>query len=224
MVMQQTRAARRTLCDFCRAPLSVEEMCARDGCQKSVRSRLASRSSAPWPSGKRRRLYCSKWCSEVVRGTRIAEPIKTKVCALSTCSVEFQPKRDSQRCCCEKHGKLHWEEKEAAAGRDPKRDKGWTDARRDAYHRRRAAKKSTTVSGEVVARDAVAKRDGYRCGICSRKVDMARQWPHPLSPSLDHIVPLSAGGGHEMANVQLAHLRCNVSKGARGVDQMLLFG
>jgi HNH endonuclease len=38
--------------------------------------------------------------------------------------------------------------------------------------------------------------------------------PDPLSKSLDHLIPLSRGGTHEPANVSLAHLRCNVSRGA----------
>lgn len=100
----------------------------------------------------------------------------------------------------------------------------WTDKRRDRYHRRRAQKKATT-SGAPVIRDEIAARDGFRCGICSDRVDMARVWPHPLSPSLDHVVPLSEGGTHEPANVQLAHLRCNTAKGNRGGgEQLMLLG
>ena len=34
-------------------------------------------------------------------------------------------------------------------------------------------------------------------------------------PSIDHIVPLSWGGLHSWANVQLAHHGCNTAKGAK---------
>jgi 5-methylcytosine-specific restriction endonuclease McrA len=42
-----------------------------------------------------------------------------------------------------------------------------------------------------------------------------------MGPSLDHIVPVSLGGTHTWANVQLAHLRCNVSKGNRPANEQL---
>jgi len=34
-----------------------------------------------------------------------------------------------------------------------------------------------------------------------------------LYPSLDHIVPVFAGGGDSLDNVQLAHYRCNTLRG-----------
>ena len=36
--------------------------------------------------------------------------------------------------------------------------------------------------------------------------------PEPLAATLDHIVPLSCGGEHSEANVQLAHFLCNSTK------------
>jgi hypothetical protein len=38
-------------------------------------------------------------------------------------------------------------------------------------------------------------------------------FPNPACASLDHLIPLSRGGGHKTTNVQLAHLRCNTSRG-----------
>jgi 5-methylcytosine-specific restriction endonuclease McrA len=35
---------------------------------------------------------------------------------------------------------------------------------------------------------------------------------HSMSASIDHIVPLSAGGLHCRSNVQLAHFGCNAKK------------
>lgn len=49
-------------------------------------------------------------------------------------------------------------------------------------------------------------RDKWICGICHRRVQ-------PAVVSLDHIVPLARGGLHEYANVQCAHLSCNLKKG-----------
>ena len=68
----------------------------------------------------------------------------------------------------------------------------------------------------------IYKRDDWKCGICGFRVDKKLKYPHPLSPSLDHIVPLSKGGAHTKDNVQLAHLRCNLSKGSKtGFSKLL---
>ena len=87
---------------------------------------------------------------------------------------------------------------------------------------RRARKRGAYV--ELVSLLALAKRDRYRCGICGERVAMTKRAPHPRSPSLDHIVPLAAGGEHSRANCQLAHLLCNSTKGARGTQQLALIG
>ena len=62
-------------------------------------------------------------------------------------------------------------------------------------------------------------RDKWICGICGKKVNKKLKYPHPMSPSLDHIIPLSKGGTHTRDNVQLSHLRCNLSKGDRTLDK-----
>ena len=51
------------------------------------------------------------------------------------------------------------------------------------------------------------------CGICGKPVDFKLKYPHPLSPTIDHIVPL-AKGGHpsDIENLQLAHRCCNRQK------------
>ena len=57
------------------------------------------------------------------------------------------------------------------------------------------------------------------CGkLCGRKINKELKYPHPMSVSLDHIMPLAKGGTHEWDNLQASHLRCNMSKGARVAD------
>lgn len=48
------------------------------------------------------------------------------------------------------------------------------------------------------------------CGICGTPVDFSFKFPHPLSPCIDHIIPV-AKGGHpsDIGNLQLAHMTCN---------------
>lgn len=51
------------------------------------------------------------------------------------------------------------------------------------------------------------------CGICGNPVDFSFKFPHPLSPCIDHIIPI-AKGGHpsDIDNLQLAHFCCNRQK------------
>lgn len=70
----------------------------------------------------------------------------------------------------------------------------------------------------------VFKRDGWICQLCGRKINKRLKYPNPLSPSIDHIVPLSKGGDDSPANVQATHLRCNVGKHATNKGQLRLFG
>lgn len=51
------------------------------------------------------------------------------------------------------------------------------------------------------------------CGICGKPVDKSLRYPHPLSPCIDHIIPV-AKGGHpsDLENLQLAHWTCNRQK------------
>lgn len=99
------------------------------------------------------------------------------------------------------------------------------EAKRQSHRKRRAAKLAVLSERYVTAE--IAERDGWRCQICKSVVPRDAKYPHPRSASVDHIVPLSQGGADVRANVQLAHLRCNVTKGARtspAGDQLRLIG
>ena len=57
------------------------------------------------------------------------------------------------------------------------------------------------------------------CGICGRPVDFSLKYPHPLSPCIDHIIPV-AKGGHpsDISNLQLAHWTCNRQKSDKLIE------
>ncbi|MDO7872961.1 MAG: HNH endonuclease signature motif containing protein [Enterococcus casseliflavus] len=51
------------------------------------------------------------------------------------------------------------------------------------------------------------------CGICGKPIDKTLKAPHPLSPVVDHIVPINKGGHpSSIENLQLAHWTCNRQK------------
>lgn len=61
------------------------------------------------------------------------------------------------------------------------------------------------------------------CGICGKPVDFSYRYPHPLSPTVDHIIPVSKGGHpSDLANLQLAHRCCNREKSDKLIDRKYL--
>jgi len=88
-------------------------------------------------------------------------------------------------------------------------------------------------------RNRIYFRDGFKCKLCGKKMRMDKAetvWlgnPHPLAPTVDHIIPKSIAKElgwtkQEMnaeRNLQAAHFSCNVNKGNRASnDQLRLFG
>lgn len=64
------------------------------------------------------------------------------------------------------------------------------------------------VPHEDFTRAEVWDRDEGICGICGEKAD-------PADWHLDHVVPISRGGGHLLNNAQVAHPMCNLRKNNR---------
>lgn len=213
--------------------LTTPETCA--VCGNPVANRAGN--SGPVPK------YCSKTCSSragyisrKAAGTLYSKPRKkreAKPCkhcgeSFETLSARFCSRRcadaarNASAAPCEREGceepirakglcSKHWRRLARAEGREKSE---WTDDRRAAWKMRETLKRATVEAVPIVPRE-VFERDGWMCGICSEPVDAGRRYPDPQSASLDHVVPLSRGGGHILSNVQCAHLFCNLSKGNR---------
>lgn len=95
------------------------------------------------------------------------------------------------------------------------------------YWKSRAAERRAvlrSVSVERVERRDVYERDHGRCQIALR-CNGRRTLSYEGGWHLDHIIPLSRGGTHEMANVQVSCPACNLAKGDRAAgDQLRLLG
>lgn len=74
--------------------------------------------------------------------------------------------------------------------------------------------KETGVPQYRVKRAAVIVRDEGRCQICRELVDLDAGPYEPMSVNLDHVVPRSCGGSHDVANLRLTHRACNLRRGA----------
>lgn len=180
--------------------------------------------------------YCSDECKE--RGV----PRTCKVC-----DGEFYGRQNTCYCsdeCRLKYHRRYYEEymlekvgdrsytcqecgKEFIAPYGDKRREFCSSECRRRYHgrihkrTRRALKKSNGPVMRINPLD-IYERDGWACGICGKQVDPDLQYPHPMSASLDHVIPLARGGTHTFKNVQLAHLGCNQNKRDIGGAQLRL--
>lgn len=126
------------------------------------------------------------------------------------CTVEGCERPQIARGMCGSHCALDW------AKRNPERSAA-------GKARYRARKRDAFV--EDVIPVEVFERDGWRCGICGERIPKGARYPDPRSASVDHVIPLSRGGTHEMKNAQATHLLCNALKRDRGSgDQLALIG
>lgn len=71
-----------------------------------------------------------------------------------------------------------------------------------------------THDAEMIIPRVVFIRDRWCCWICASPVLRSKRAPHPLSPTIDHVLPLALGGTHRYDNVRCAHFLCNARRGA----------
>lgn len=88
--------------------------------------------------------------------------------------------------------------------RSPRRYRDNPD-RTKLYATRSRVARSDGTFVEDVAPLVVLEMDDGTCGICGEDVDPERY-------DIDHVIPLSRGGEHSYANVQVAHPACNRRK------------
>ena len=102
------------------------------------------------------------------------------------------------------------------------RYKAWAQANPEKIRERSCTRWALKHKSQVesINEKVVYLRDGWICQICHKRVYKKVKYPDSMSPSLDHIIPLSKGGSHIYANVQLAHFGCNSGK----KDNILLQG
>lgn len=216
--------ARRGACSHCGGetvkgpigplPKYCSKKCLRDADyarNKDRRNAAARERNAAKPLSK---FACSQ-CGESFE----ARKVDAKFCSKSCCT-KWNDAHAAVRCSeagCERGVRakrlcnLHWRRKARAEGREA--PDAWDERRKANYQKRRALK--LQLPADDIRPADVYERDEWVCGLCSEPVDRSLSWPDPMSPSLDHVLPLSKGGHHVMGNVQLAHLSCNVRKGAR---------
>ena len=144
----------------------------------------------------------SKYCRDECRPGNQAQGL-TDVCG--SCGATFQRTRQRLGSCsveCAAQLKL--------------------ERQRRKNRKRRFARKGK-IAGEYTVAE-IALRDGGRCHLCGKKVDMRLDGNDQRGPTIDHLLPVSQGGDDVRENVALAHRDCNILRGIGGEVQLRLVG
>jgi HNH endonuclease len=78
-----------------------------------------------------------------------------------------------------------------------------------------AVSRARRVGAQIVdtfTREQVFERDAWTCYLCNTVLDPEAPLFDPLSPTVDHVIPLAQGGDHSLANARTACLHCNSVK------------
>lgn len=134
--------------------------------------------------------------------------------ACIVCSTPFRPKSSKQVTCGIDCGKARTRQFNASKRIAP--DSARLRRRRASAARRRRAG-GHHQSGRW---KRICQRDGAMCWLCRRPIDLSVRVPHPLAPTVDHVVPLADGGSDADANLRPAHFRCNSHRGVRRVSDL----
>lgn len=168
-------------------------------------------------------LWCNKWCPCAACGKMFVGRRNSKYCSeecrppsYATVEVIVAPCVD----CGKKVRRTAGLTKPPRCKRCSRRR---CRSRLNKNHRRRALKYGVPYDSSVKAKQ-VFDLDGYVCQVCGKKTMKDKKVPHPKAPTIDHIIPMSKGGGHVWGNVQCACFMCNSVKSSNAsvANQMRL--
>lgn len=91
-------------------------------------------------------------------------------------------------------------------------------------NRRKNSKRRGARVDQSYSLQQIGNRDNWRCHLCGARVNKILSGLDPAGPTIDHLLPVSAGGTDERRNVALAHRQCNVNRRDGGLVQLRLVG
>lgn len=97
----------------------------------------------------------------------------------------------------------------------------WTLANPEASAGVRLRRAKAEAEGNATPELIAAKWEGgnKNCCLCGKPIDETIQSPDPMSFSIEHLMPISRGGRHDIDNIDFAHRVCNSSKGNRTLEE-----
>ena len=181
----------------------------------SAPERVCAVCSRPFTITKHRKVCCGPSCSKrlgTVRGMRArVEALPERSCKHCEEPMPVAQRRDANYCCVKCQQAAWYVANSAKLRRNAIEWAAAHPEKRKEHHARRRASKYAAPY-EPVPRSEIFEASDWRCWICELPVLRHLKNPHPMSASVDHIIPLSKGGHHVRSNLALAHLYCNIAK------------
>ena len=214
---EEHKVQRQKPCDYCgqRFIGSPDAKYCREECRwaRRIKQEIVALTVLDWTQcfcgtwvAKRGRKYCSPRCRHRASTARKAETQIERKCKVCSVLIGFFGRKQFCKDC--RADQKRFQRRKAKRFQSDKK-------RAEHYG----------VAYEPINRNKVYERDGWRCGLCYRKIDKRLNGNHQMSATLDHIIPVSLGGDHLYLNVQAAHRRCNSIKSNTGYgDQLALIG
>lgn len=145
--------------------------------------------------------YCATHYNRLVMGEARRHPRAATACSVcATPVIRRVDSRYSPTCSVQCRTIVQW-------GLSLAQESGY-DWRTDAVGRARDAGATVIVPFD---REDVFVRDDWTCAICSVRCSSPNPYV-PTAATIDHVIPLSLGGHHTVANAQTCCLSCNSSK------------
>lgn len=189
------------ICAGCPRPLSVDRRrqrnpiryCSRTCRGRAIRgvrveARRCLHCNRPFESASRIKRHCSSRCRDVARLALLASRTTWREGECESCGASYRTKQPAQKYC----------------GRSCNE---YERRQRRGYNSRRRVSKPV--------RQRILARDNWTCYLCQRPISRDLLWPHPRSASVDHVIPVSAGGSDDPSNLRATHWHCNEEKGDR---------
>ena len=84
-----------------------------------------------------------------------------------------------------------------------------------------AVKRAERLGADTVpvSRMEIADRDGWKCYLCDKSIPKDVGGDDPEFLHIEHLIPLSMGGSHQLENCAASHARCNLKKGVSVGDR-----
>lgn len=94
------------------------------------------------------------------------------------------------------------------------------------YSKRRGPEGARGPTKSKVEIRKLCEQQKWKCSLCGEKLDPKIPGTHNMGISIDHVIPVSQGGTHDLANLAVAHRICNSIKGNRslGPEQLRMIG
>ena len=67
--------------------------------------------------------------------------------------------------------------------------------------------------------EAKWKAGSRKCILCGKPIDPDLPARHPMSRTIEHLIPIARGGRHDLDNIDFAHHACNASKQDKTVEE-----